>query len=57
MNIFRHSGLGCLELQSMLKGNLRRTFTLFDLIMIGIGITIGSGIFLLTGLAQALYVG
>ena len=41
----------------MLNGNLKRAFSFFDLLMIGIGITVGSGVFLLTGTAQALYTG
>lgn len=44
-------------LQSMLKGNLKRAFTLFDLIMVGIGLTIGSGIFYVGGIAQGTLTG
>ena len=39
-------------LQSMLKGNLRRSFTLFDLIMIGTGLVVGSGVLIVTGEVQ-----
>mmetsp|Transcript_3310 Transcript_3310/g.6635 ORF Transcript_3310/g.6635 Transcript_3310/m.6635 type:complete len:737 (-) Transcript_3310:731-2941(-) len=38
--------------QSMLKGNLRRSFTLFDLIMIGTGLVVGSGVLIVTGEVQ-----
>lgn len=44
-------------MQSMLKGNLKRAFTLFDLIMVGIGLTIGSGIFYVGGIAQGTLTG
>ena len=41
----------------MLRGNLKRAFSLFDLLMIGLGITIGSGVFILTGVSQGAYAG
>lgn len=41
----------------MLRGNLRKAFNSFDLLMIGLGIVIGSGAFKLTGQAQATYAG
>lgn len=44
-------------MQSMLKGNLKRAFTLFDLIMVGIGLTIGSGVFYVGGIAQGTLTG
>lgn len=47
------SGVMCsFLLQSMLKGNLRRSFTLFDLIMIGTGLVVGSGVLIVTGEVQ-----
>lgn len=36
----------------MLKGNLKRSFTLFDLIMIGTGLVVGSGVLIVTGEVQ-----
>lgn len=44
-------------MQAMLRGNLRKTFTKFDLLMLGLGIVIGSGVFSLTGKAAALTAG
>ena len=41
----------------MLRGNLRKAFHGFDLLMIGLGIVIGTGAFSLTGEAQAKYAG
>ncbi|GDX36499.1 amino acid permease [Alphaproteobacteria bacterium] len=37
--------------------NLKKTLGVFDLIMIGIGCTIGTGIFVITGVASAKYAG
>ena len=31
--------------EAMLRGNLRRTFSRFDLAMVGIGLVVGSGVF------------
>jgi basic amino acid/polyamine antiporter, APA family len=39
------------------KNSLKKTLSAFDLIMIGIGCTIGTGIFVVTGVAAATYAG
>ena len=39
------------------KSDLKKTLGVFDLIMIGIGCTIGTGIFVITGVASAKYAG
>ncbi|KDD75750.1 amino acid permease [Helicosporidium sp. ATCC 50920] len=43
--------------EALLRGNLRKSFTGFDLLMLGIGITMGSGVFSLTGQAIAVQAG
>ena len=46
------------ELQeAMLRGNLRRSLGRFDLLMLGLGVVIGTGVFSLTGVAQARFAG
>lgn len=45
------------SVQAMLKGNLRRAFTMFDLLMVGIGLTVGSGVFYVTGIVQGTLTG
>lgn len=37
--------------QALLQGNLRKVFSGYDLLMLGIGITIGGGVWRLTGAA------
>ena len=44
-------------LQAMLRGALRKAFSGFDLLMLGLGIVMGTGAFTLTGQAQAQYAG
>ncbi len=39
------------------KNTLKKTLGIFDLVMIGIGCTIGTGIFVVTGIAAATYAG
>ena len=39
------------------KSSLKKTLGAFDLVMIGIGCTIGTGIFVVTGVAAATYAG
>ncbi len=39
--------------EAMLRGNLRRTFSRFDLAMVGIGLVVGSGVFYKGGIVQA----
>ena len=41
--------LRCAPLQAVLRGNLRKEFGKFGLLMLGLGIVIGSGVFALTG--------
>ena len=41
----------------MLRGSLRRTYSQFDLLMLGLGIVVGSGVFTLTGQGSALFAG
>jgi hypothetical protein len=41
----------------MLRGSLRKVLHGFDLLMIGLGVVIGSGAFSLTGQGQAVYAG
>lgn len=43
--------------EAMLRGALRRSFSGFDLLMLGLGIVIGTGAFTLTGQAQAQFAG
>lgn len=44
-------------MQAMLRGQLRQSFNKLDLLMLGTGIVIGSGVFQLTGLVAAVYAG
>lgn len=39
--------------QALLRGNLRKQFSGYDLLMLGVGITIGGGVWRLTGYAAA----
>jgi len=41
----------------MLRGSLRKKLNGFDLLMIGLGVVIGTGAFSLTGQGQAVYAG
>jgi hypothetical protein len=52
-----HNFLLILFPQAMLRGSLRKVLHGFDLLMIGLGVVIGSGAFSLTGEGQALYAG
>lgn len=56
MNFFRKKNIQEL-LDDSKKHNLKKTLTAFDLIMLGIGATIGTGIFVVTGIAAAKYAG
>ena len=41
----------------MLRGNLRKTFTQFDLLMMGLGIVVGGSVYYFSGQGMALYAG
>ena len=56
MNIFRKKSMEVLS-QEASNTSLRRTLGAFDVIMLGVGIIIGTGIFVLTGVAAAQYAG
>ena len=56
MNIFRRKGLS--EYQAdVSKSHLRREMGALDVIMLGVGVIVGTGIFVLTGVAAARYAG
>lgn len=52
MDLFRKK-----TFETAARGDMNRTLTLKDLIMLGIGAIIGTGIFVITGQATALYAG
>ena len=54
-NLFRQKSLD--DLSSGDSSSLKKALGLFDLVMIGIGCTIGTGIFVVTGTASAKYAG
>ncbi len=56
MSLFRKKSIRDL-LENAEKNTLKKTLGAFDLIMIGIGCTIGTGIFVITGVAAATYAG
>ena len=56
MNIFRKKSIEVL-IASCQKNSFKKTLSAFDLVMIGIGCTIGTGIFVVTGIASALHAG
>lgn len=43
--------------EAMLRGSLRRTLSWFNLLMIGLGVVIGTGVFTMTGAVQARFAG
>ena len=56
MNLMRKKSIRSI-LENAEKNTLKKTLNAFDLIMIGIGCTIGTGIFVVTGIAAATYAG
>jgi APA family basic amino acid/polyamine antiporter len=56
MNLFRKKTINDL-LEDSKKKSLKKTLTALDLILIGIGGTVGTGIFVVTGIAAAKYAG
>jgi APA family basic amino acid/polyamine antiporter len=56
MNLLRKKSIQSILLNAE-KNSLKKTLGVFDLIMIGIGCTIGTGIFVVTGVAAATYAG
>ena len=56
MSLFRKKSIQSL-IANAEKNTLKKTLGAFDLIMIGIGCTIGTGIFVVTGVAAATYAG
>ena len=56
MSLFRKKSIHDI-LDNAEKSTLKKTLGAFDLIMIGIGCTIGTGIFVVTGIAAATYAG
>lgn len=56
MNLFRKKSIKDILVGAQ-KNSLKKTLGAFDLIMIGIGCTIGTGIFVITGVAAAKYAG
>jgi APA family basic amino acid/polyamine antiporter len=56
MNLFRRKSVQEI-IANAEKKSLKKTLGAFDLIMIGIGCTIGTGIFVITGIAAAKYAG
>lgn len=56
MSLFRKKDINEI-LANAKKNTLKKTLGAFDLIMIGIGCTIGTGIFVVTGIAAATYAG
>ena len=55
-SIFRRKSIESV-LEGVKKNSLKKTLGAFDLILLGIGCTIGTGIFVLTGIAAAEYAG
>lgn len=56
MSIFRTKSIDLLK-QEACRHSLRKSLTAIDIVMIGIGVIIGTGIFVLTGVAAAKYAG
>ncbi len=56
MNLMRKKSIHSILVNAE-KNTLKKTLNAFDLIMIGIGCTIGTGIFVVTGIAAATYAG
>ena len=56
MNLFRKKKIGP-ALEKARQQGLSKTLGAFDLILLGIGCIIGTGIFVLTGVAAAKYAG
>lgn len=56
MSIFRTKSIELLK-QEANKHSLRKSLTAIDIVMLGIGVIIGTGIFVLTGVAAAKYAG
>lgn len=56
MNLFRTKSIAALQAMAKDSG-LKKTLTAFDLVCLGIGCVIGTGIFVLTGVAAAEYAG
>ncbi len=56
MNIFRTKSMESLSYEAS-NTSLRRTLGALDVVMLGVGIIIGTGIFVLTGVAAAQYAG
>lgn len=56
MNLFRKKDIGALRSMAQ-KSGLTRNLSAFDLVFLGIGSVIGTGIFVLTGIGAALYAG
>ncbi len=57
MNLFRKKSIQDLVLESQQKSGLKKALGALDLTMLGIGAIIGTGIFVLTGVAAANYAG
>ena len=56
MDLFRKKDIGALRSMAQ-KSGLTRNLSVFDLVFLGIGSVIGTGIFVLTGIGAALYAG
>lgn len=56
MSIFRTKSIELLKLEAS-KHSLRKSLTALDIVMLGVGVIIGTGIFVLTGVAAAKYAG
>lgn len=56
MDLFRKKDIGALRSMAQ-KSGLTRNLSAFDLVFLGIGSVIGTGIFVLTGIGAALYAG
>ena len=56
MKLFRTKSINEI-IQNAEKKSLKKTITAFDLVMLGIGCIIGTGIFVVTGIAAAKYAG
>ena len=56
MDLFRKKDIGALRSMAQ-KSGLTRNLSAFDLVFLGIGSVIGTGIFVLTGVGAALYAG
>lgn len=50
-------GVGAPALQALLRGSLRKAFNGFDLLCLGLGIVIGTGWGLLSGIAAETFAG